>query len=228
MLPIPIPGFTDPFSALTHLLAALVFFILTFVLWHRGRGAGGRVTFLLIFSFAVVFQFSMSGVYHLLDVGDGRSVLQRLDHAAIFTLIAASFTTVHGILFRGVWRWGVLIFVWVVAINGIAFKTIFFNDVPEWLGLTLFLFLGWIGLTTAFLLCRRFGCAYNKYLLFSGCAYTAGAVVEFIRAPNLIPGVVGPHELFHIGVIVGVSFHWAYTYKFANGKLPELPKLRAN
>ena len=97
-----IAGFTEPFSSMTHLLAAFVFLIISIFLIRRGRGNCARMIFLSVFSFACFFQFSMSGVYHLLDAGSARDILQRLDHAAIFILIAGSFTSIHGILFTGI------------------------------------------------------------------------------------------------------------------------------
>ena len=54
-----------------------------------------------------VFLLSMSGVYHMMESGGtARAVMGRLDHSAIFVLIAGTFTPVHGILFRGWARWG--------------------------------------------------------------------------------------------------------------------------
>ena len=214
---ISIPGFTDPFSSLIHLLAALIFLILSVVLVRKGRGSISRVSMLVLFSFACIFQLAISGSYHILDHGPGRDVLQRIDHAAIFLLIAASFTTIHGIIFKGFMRWGFLFLVWAIAITGLTLKTIYFESIPEWLGLTFYLSLGWLGCVTFFLLCKRFGIAYNRLLIYSGLAYTIGAVLEFIRMPVLISGVVGPHELFHIAVVIGIAFHWRYTFRFADG-----------
>lgn len=213
----PIPGFQDPFSALVHLIAALFFTILAVSLIRKGRGNGARVFFLSIFSFACIFQLAISGSYHLLGPGQGRDILQVIDHAAIFTLIAASFTSIHGLIFRGFMRWGFLLIIWLIAITGITLKSIYFDTIPEWLGLTFFLGLGWMGVLSAWLLCRRFGIHYNRYLFYSGIAYTSGAIVEFARAPVLIKNVIGPHELFHIAVIVGIAYHWVFTYRFADG-----------
>lgn len=214
---ISIPGFTDPFSSMTHLLAALAYLFLPIFLLRKGRGDRKRMIYLGVFSFACFFQFSMSGAYHILDYHAGRKILQILDHAAIFTLIAASFTAVHGILFRRFWRWGFLFLVWAIAITGITLKSIYFDSVPEWLSLALYLGLGWLGMFTAIMVVMRFGLHYNKLLFYSGASYTIGAVLEFVRAPILIAGVIGPHELFHIAVIAGVSFQWAYVYRFADG-----------
>lgn len=213
----PIAGFTEPFSSMTHLLAALAFLIMSIFLVRRGRGKIGRVIFLSIFSFACIFQFSMSGVYHLLDPGTARDVLQRLDHAAIFTLIAGSYTSIHGILFKGLLRWGILLVVWTIAILGITFKSIYFATVPEWVSLSIYLGLGWVGLISSIALYVHYGIHYVKLLVFSGIAYTIGAVLEFLREPILITGVVGPHELFHVAVIIGAFIHWRFTWHFADG-----------
>lgn len=213
----PIPGFEDPFSALIHLIAALLFAGLTVILIRKGRGNGARVFFLSVFSFACVFQLAISGTYHLLGPGKGRDVLQVIDHAAIFTLIAASFTSIHGLIFQGFMRWGYLLIIWTIAITGITLKSIYFDSVPEWMGLTFFLGLGWMGILSAWHLCKRFGVSYNRFLFYSGIAYTSGAIIEFARAPILIQGVIGPHELFHIAVIAGISYHWLFTYRFADG-----------
>src|SRR6478672_10312211 len=98
----PIPGFSDPFSSLTHLLGAGAFACLTPLLILKGRGDPWRVASLGVFAFSTVFLLAMSGTYHLLSPGTpGRAVLQRLDHAAIFVLIAGTFTPFHCILFRG-------------------------------------------------------------------------------------------------------------------------------
>ena len=209
-----IPGFADPFSSIIHLLGAVVFFVLTFFLVARGRGSAGRMISLAIFAFSAVFLLSMSGVYHLLTVGGaGRSVLQRLDHAGIFFLIAGSFTPVHAILFTGWLRWGFLSLIWTLAISGITLKVIFFDSIPEWLGLSFYLGLGWFGLLSGILLSRRFGFSFIKPLLYSGLSYSLGGIGEFLRFPVPIPGVIGPHELFHIAVIAGIGFHWYFVYR---------------
>ncbi len=48
-------------------------------------------------------------------------------------------------------------------------------------------------------------------------AYTAGGVVDFLGEPTLIPGVIGPHELFHVLVLAGMSLHFRFIWRFAGG-----------
>jgi len=206
---INIPGFSEPFSSLSHLLAAGVFAVLGGFLLYRGRGCKGRWTALSIFIFACVFLLSMSGVFHLLEPGGvPRAVLRRLDHAAIFIMIAGTFTPIHGLLFNGWSRWGMLSVIWVLAIFGLTVKTIYFTEMDEGVGLLLYLGLGWLGAVSAFLLHRRHGTRFLKPLVYGALAYTVGALLDYLHLATPIPGVIGPHELFHVAVLFGMGFHW--------------------
>lgn len=208
----------EPVSSLTHLAGAAVFAVLSVRLLRRGRGASGRMTALSLFAFSCVLLLGVSGTYHLLPAGSAsREVLQRLDHAAIFLLIAASFTPPHVILFRGAWRWGMLAGIWGAAIAGLVLKTVYFDAVPEWLSLAMYLGLGWLGVISATALARRYGWRAIRPILWGALAYTAGAVFEFLRWPELLPGLVGPHEIFHLAVLAGIGCHWAFILGIAAG-----------
>ncbi|MFG0304584.1 MAG: hemolysin III family protein [Phycisphaerales bacterium JB040] len=216
--PISIPGFADPVSALTHLLGAVVFLAMGVRLVRRGhrnqavtgRAGGWHTTSLAVFAFSCVFLLSMSGVFHLLARGQGRDVLQRLDHAAIFVLIAGTFTPIHAILFRGVLRWGILGLVWLGAVLGIVFKTVYFEGFPEWLSVGLYLGLGWIGGISMLVVWRTHGLGFGWRMIAAGVSYTVGAVVDYARWPTLIEGVLGPHEIFHLFVLLGAMFFWRF------------------
>jgi predicted membrane channel-forming protein YqfA (hemolysin III family) len=54
-------------------------------------------------------------------------------------------------------------------------------------------------------------------LVWGALAYTFGAVAEFLGWPVLVAGVVGPHEIFHLAVVAGISFHWAFIRGIAAG-----------
>jgi channel protein (hemolysin III family) len=216
---LPIVGFSDPVSSLTHLAGAVVFAVLGIVLLRRGRGDRGRMISLSVFALSCVLLLSVSGVYHLLSPGTaGREILKRLDHAAIFLLIAGSFTPVHVILFRGAWRWGMLAGIWGAALTGLVLKTVYFTTMPEWLGMLMYLGLGWMGLISAVALSRRYGWRFVRPVLWVALAYTAGALIEFLRWPVLLAGIVGPHEIFHLAVLAGVGCSWAFILSVAAGE----------
>ena len=218
-----IPGFSDPVSSLSHLAGAVIFAILSVSLIRRGRGNAWRVTSLSIFAFSCVLLLSLSGTYHLLaPESAARAVLMRLDHAAIFVLIAGSFTPVHAILLHARWHRLLLACIWAAAIAGLTLKSVYFANMPEGLGLMLYLGLGWLGVISTVAIARRFGLRFILPLVWGALAYTIGAVADYGRWPELVPGVVGSHEIFHLAVLAGISFHWAFIRRIAAGNADDL------
>jgi channel protein (hemolysin III family) len=212
-----IPGFREPVSSFTHLLAAPVFLILgVFLVRRAGHSWMGRIS-LSVLVFASVFLLSMSGIYHLLWWGSTKSVMLHLDVAAVFTLIAGTATPVHAILFRGVHRWLPIIFVWGAAITGIVLRTSLGEDFPPSVGTVLFLILGWSGLYPCMLLWRRYGYPFVEPLIWGGVAYSIGALIVLAHWPTIVPGIIGAHELWHVAVLTGLGFHWRFVFQFASG-----------
>ena len=212
-----LPGFYEPFSVFSHLGGAVLFVVLGSRLLKRGRGDSFRRAVLGIYAGACVFLFVMSGVNHMLATGSpARAIIGRIDHSAIFVLIAATFTPVHGILFFGWARWGPLFLIWAAAVAGITLKCLYFADWPQWLGMGLYLLLGWVGAFSGIALASRYGFHFVLPLLWGGIAYSAGAVLEFIDWPVIVPGVVHPHELFHLAVVIGALFHWLFIWRIAD------------
>jgi channel protein (hemolysin III family) len=161
-----------------------------------------------VFIVAAALLLVCSGGYHMLELGADRRLMQRLDHAAIFTMIAGTFTAIHGVAFRGRWRGTFLLIVWALALTGLALKTIFFDDIPESVGLVLYLGLGGVGGLSAWGLWRSFGWAGARALIWGGAVYSTGAAYDFFRGPALIDGVIGAHEVFHLSVVIGMLLHW--------------------
>jgi channel protein (hemolysin III family) len=205
-------------SAISHLAGALAFLILGCLVVWRGRGDRAHLFLLGVYAISGVFLFSMSGVYHMLGHdGAARPVMARLDHAAIFGLIAGTFTAAHGIPFRGLLRWGPLGFIWIAAIAGITLKTIFFDDLAHGLGLLIYVMLGWFGIVSAFLVMRRYGFLFIMPVFLGGLAYTIGGVLDLVKWPVVVPGLIHPHEVFHFTVLLAAGFHWRFVWKIAGG-----------
>jgi channel protein (hemolysin III family) len=214
-----LPGINEPFSALSHLLGAFVFLFLGAMLLYRGRRNPSGLPYLAIYAASVVLLLSMSGIYHVLERGSvGHAVFGRLDHSAIFILIAGSFTPIHGILFHGWQRWGPLIVIWTLAILGVAFKTIFYDEVAHGVIVALFLGMGWLGAFGGVVLARRYSFHFVLPMLLGGIAYSIGAVLDVIPWVIAIQGVVHQHELCHVAVLVGAFAHWLFMWQIAPGE----------
>ena len=214
--PTPFLGIQDPVASLTHLFGALAFLLLGIGLIERGRGDQLRVVALVVYILGVVGTLLASGLLHMaMRETLMRSVMVRIDHAAIFFLIAATYTPVHIIEFRGWMRWGVLGLIWAAAAAGMLLKIAFFNALAEWLSLTLYLTLGWAGLFTAYALHRVVGRKPLMPIVIGAMAYTVGALVDVSGLAPLVPGLIGVHEVFHFCVLVGVAAHWIYIRRIA-------------
>ena len=143
-----------------------------------------------------------------------------LARVSVFVLIAATFTPPHFFLFKGAMRWGPLLFIWTVAITGIALRAISGTDVPSWLGVTIYTAMGWSGLVGGVAIWRRYGSDVVEPAIIGGLVYTTGAAIQLAQGPVLIASVVGSHELFHLAVVGGAVGCWTFIYRFASGQLP--------
>jgi channel protein (hemolysin III family) len=201
-------GCADPISSWIHLAGALLALVALRDLTRRG-GTRHETIALAVFGVTAVVALTASGVYHLAPPDTAaRAILRRIDHAAIWGLIAGTFTPVHIIMFRGVMRWGALAFIWAGALAGIALKTIFFDAVPEGTGMILYVAYGWLGGLSAIALGLRYGRRAVVPLMTGGVAYTLGGVFSMLHTTSPVPGYVGPHEIFHLAVLAALALHW--------------------
>ncbi len=202
-----IPGFAEPVASWLHLLAALAALLAAYRLVRSGRTLASRWG-IGIFAFGAVFLLAMSGTYHLLPLGTtARAVLLRLDHAAIWLMIAGTITALQTTSFTGAWRWAMTTVTWVAAITGLVLKTVFFEEFSEGAGLLLYLGLGWLGSISFWRLVKLQGFDLAGPILLGGLVYTLGAIIDFLAPPHLVPGVIGPHEIFHVAVVAGAALH---------------------
>ena len=212
-----IPGFFDPMSSLTHLVGLVLFFLLTPFLLYSARWSRRNYWFSFQFAISVMLLLSMSFVYHMMATGGtARAVMLRLDVAAIFVLIASTFTAIHGILFVGWKRWVVIGLLWVIAITGITIRTIFFNSIPSILGDGIFLLMGWVGVYSSWLLWQKYRWAAVRPIILGGLFYTIGAVINAQGQLVVIDKVWGSHETFHLFVLAGIGAHWAFIWRIAD------------
>jgi channel protein (hemolysin III family) len=210
-----IPGFSEPVSSLLHLLTAFFFLVMGSAMIYRSRGNPLRVLSLISFVLCGVFLFSMSGVYHLLEKGsDSNYVLRILDHAGIYLMIAGTFTPFQIILLRNTKRWLLLFLIWALAITGLTLTSIFFDSMPESMLLSFFISMGWMSLFTVWFI-RKINPFTVKLIFTGGLFYTLGAIVDFIRWPNPIEGVVHAHEIFHLLITIASLIHFYAIFKIS-------------
>jgi hemolysin III len=134
--------------------------------------------------------------------------MKRLDHAMIFALIAGTYTPFCLIVLGNAWGISLLSVVWSLAGAGMLL-TIAWPHAPRWLGVSLYVALGWIALVAAWEIPQHLTSTELSLLVLGGLLYTAGGIVYALRRPNPSPRYFGFHEVFHALVIAGSLVHVA-------------------
>ena len=114
----------DPFSAISHYVGAAA--ALPAVVWLLALGGStpARIAALAVYGASLLGLFLASGVYHT-PVAAPKVIerLRKLDHAAIYLLIAGTYTPFCVLSFTGFWRWGLLAVIWSLALAGMVSKS---------------------------------------------------------------------------------------------------------
>jgi len=216
----PLGGIREPFSSLSHAVGFCLFLVLGIQLVLRGRGNFLRMSSLGVMAYASLQTLVLSSLYHMQWPGPWREFMLRADVAGIFLLIAGCITPVHIILFEGKERWLPLSIAWVAAIGGMTLRMMYFDHLPNFVGIASFLVFGWGGAITAVVIWQRFGWRFVSSAVMAGLSYTVGAIVLINRTPTLVEGIIGPHEIWHLAVLAGLGLHWRFVFQFASGNLP--------
>ena len=191
-----------------HQYAFFVSIGLGALLISGASGASERAS-AIVFAAALAAMFGVSALYHRLTWQPrARRWMRRLDHIAIYLLIAGTYTPFVLLALSGAWRWTLLPIVWGGALVAIVFKLAWI-DAPKWLDAAIGMSLGWIGIVALPPLWAHSGPVGVALLGLGGVLYTVGAVIYAARRPDPAPAVFGYHELFHLFVIAAAACQYA-------------------
>jgi hemolysin III len=201
-------NFREPVNSLTHWVGAVLALIGLIALLLVGWGTPAKVISLVIYGVSLIFLFSASATYHTVNRKDKvLEIFRKVDHAAIFLLIAGTYTPFCVIAFSGFWQWGMLSIVWSLALIGIIVK-IFYIRSPRWLNAGIYVIMGWLGIAAAGQIFNALPVWVITWLVVGGVIYTLGAIVYSTKIFNFVPGVFGFHEIWHIFVILAAMAHF--------------------
>ena len=198
----------EPVNALTHLIAAIISIAGFVLLLYVTRGTPDRTIPIAIYGVSLVSLFAASTAYHMVSANSKTIVvLRKLDHCAIYLLIAGTYTPICSIAFEGFWKWGLLAIIWALALIGIVIKIITLRA-PRWLSAGVYLLMGWICVAAVGEMLRVLPTGSLIFLAAGGVTYTLGAIIYITKSMNFLPGRFGFHEIWHIFVILGASAHF--------------------
>lgn len=163
----------------------------------------------LVYGLTVCGLFGISAVYHRVTWQTPRTRIRmkRADHSMIFLFIAGSYTPFALLGLPGRTGQTLMTVVWAGALAGVALKLLW-PTAPRWVGVPLYLLLGWAIVPVAGQLNNQVGIAPLILLLIGGLIYSGGAVLYATKWPNPWPEIFGHHEFFHAATVLAALSHY--------------------
>jgi len=198
----------EPVNSLTHWGGAILALAGLIALIIVGWGTPAKVVSLIIYGASLIFLFSASATYHMVRVKEkALEIFRKIDHSAIFCLIAGTYTPFCINAFTGFWKWGMLTIIWSLAVIGIGVKAVIIR-VPRWLNAGIYLAMSWLVVAAGGQLLAALPAWILTWLIVGGVIYTIGAVVYITKIFNFKPGIFGFHEVWHIFVLLAAAAHF--------------------
>src|SRR3989338_7907651 len=196
----------DITSGILHLLGvflAVGVLVMLVVIGAKSGGVWHTVSYSLYGS-GLIILYAASASYHLVPhkFTEAKLFLQKLDHAAIYILIAATYTPITFIALSGGWRWSMFGVIWGLALLGATIKLLGIALCP-WLSGILYILMGWLIAIAFAPLIESMTLGALWLLVAGGFSYTIGAA--FFALDRILPHkkFFWMHESFHVFVLGG-------------------------
>ncbi|OGI42934.1 MAG: hemolysin III [Candidatus Muproteobacteria bacterium RIFCSPHIGHO2_01_FULL_65_16] len=194
-------------NSITHLLgAALALAGLALLVVPASRqGDPWKIVSFAVYGVSLLLLYTSSTLYHSLR-GRAKRILRRLDHSAIYLLIAGSYTPFALVALRGPWGWSLFGVIWGLALLGII-QELWLARGARVLSLIIYLVMGWLVLIAIRPLAQVLPGGGLAWLVVGGVIYTAG-VVFYALDGKLRHG----HGIWHMFVLGGSASHFCAVF----------------
>jgi hemolysin III len=193
---------------LSHGLGAVLSLIAGILLLIKGSYLPwGLWLGLWVYALSMVLLFSSSMLYHMATTADRRHFYKKLDHTAIYYLIAGTYTPFLAIAIPTAKAEYLLIALWVIAIMGTIFKLILIDRFQK-ISLAAYLIMGWLAVLVMDDMQKYLSQATLHLLVLGGLAYTIGALFYALKKVRYT------HAIWHIFVLLGAGSHFLAIYLY--------------
>jgi len=165
------------------------------------QGDGYKIAAAIIYGIAIILEYTASTLYHSLTNGQAKRVFKILDHAAIYLLIAGTYTPYCLITLRENGGVRLMIIIWSLAAVGIAFEA-FWVFRPKWVSALIYLAMGWMIVFSIGDLAAALPKTGIYLLIAGGLAYTVGTVFYVQKKVKYL------HSIWHAWVLAGTVLHF--------------------
>ena len=193
-------------NAYSHGLGAVLAFIAAIFLIVKGYGLPlGQWISLWVYGLSLVLLLSSSMLYHFAQDERKRYWYKKLDHTAIYYLIAGTYTPFLSIAIPTAKAHHLLIALWVIALIGTLFKLVFIHLFQK-VSLAAYLVMGWLAVLVMDDMQRYLSRDAIQLLIAGGLAYTVGTLFYALK------NVRYSHAIWHVFVLLGAGLHFLAIY----------------
>ena len=193
-------------NAYSHGLGAIVAFIAVIFLIVKGYGLPlGQWISLWVYGLSLVLLLSSSMLYHFAQDERKRYWYKKLDHTAIYYLIAGTYTPFLSIAIPTAKAHHLLIALWVIALIGTLFKLVFIHRFQR-VSLAAYLVMGWLAVLVMDDMQRYLSRDAIQLLIAGGLAYTVGTLFYALKKVRY------SHAIWHVFVLLGAGLHFLAIY----------------
>ena len=199
----------ERFNSISHLVGAALALaaLVVLVVFASLQGDPWKIVSFSIYGTTLFLLYTFSTLYHSLH-GRAKIIFQKLDHAAIYLLIAGSYTPFTLVTLRGAWGWSLFGIVWGLAIVGIVLDSLHRNG-PRIYQMVIYLLMGWVVLVALYPLLQNLPTGGLILLVFGGLCYTGGMVFYALDVK-----MNHAHGIWHLFVLAGSVSHFLAIYLY--------------
>lgn len=193
----------ERFNSITHLAGAIAAAAgLVWLVWSAvQQGNVWKIVSFTLYGSTLLLLYLASTLYHSVR-GRPKALLQKLDHFAIYLLIAGSYTPFTLVTLNGVWGWSLFGVVWGLALIGIITDA-FSRNQRRIIPMIIYLLMGWLILVAFYPLSQVLPAGGLMWLVVGGLFYTSG-IIFYLR-----DGVMRhAHGIWHLFVLAGSASHY--------------------
>ena len=193
----------ERFNSISHLIGATLALaaLVVLVVFASLKGDPWKIVSFSIYGTTLFLLYTLSTLYHSLR-GRAKEIFKKLDHAAIYLLIAGSYTPFTLVTLRGVWGWSLFGIVWGLAIVGIVLDSQH-RDGPRVYQMIIYLLMGWVVLVALYPLLQNLPTGGITWLVVGGLCYTGGMVFYALDEK-----LNHAHGIWHLFVLAGSVSHF--------------------
>ena len=162
---------------------------------------------LWVYAISLFVLFSASTLYHMATTADRRHFYKKLDHTAIYYLIAGTYTPFLAIAIPTAKAHYLLIALWIIALIGTLFKLVFINSFQK-MSLIAYLVMGWLALFVIDDMRHYLSDQALTLLIAGGISYTVGALFYALKRVRYT------HAIWHIFVLMGAGLQFLSIYLY--------------